>query len=340
MTLNRMLCFGIISTTMIVNGFAASTMDMEYQQGESYAKGQSGGSQHTLKNPAYDDIPGYGDPYQNPPPVSEMTDEAKQNISNGNDPMGGYIQGSINATAQTEAQAMNSSATKAIITQSNADVVSADKHAVFCEQGSCADKSYQKSNKTDMDKYASMFAAANEDGMSYNGHSMTRQNGRSVNGRDYKCRDMITGYSNCCKDSGWGQDLHLAGCESEEKTLGHLKQENECIYVGRYCADKLLGSCTEHKKTYCCFNSVLDKIIRDQGGRGQLHIGYGTAHHPLCKGLTIKQLQTIDYSKLNYSDYYSTFEAGLSDTTSQEITDRAKSDIAGLRHETPRETKG
>jgi conjugal transfer mating pair stabilization protein TraN len=43
-------------------------------------------------------------------------------------------------------------------------------------------------------------------------------------GRKYK--DAALGFPNCCKDSGWGMDIGLAQCTSDEKELGIAKGDS------------------------------------------------------------------------------------------------------------------
>ncbi|WP_192811942.1 conjugal transfer protein TraN, partial [Vibrio harveyi] len=70
------------------------------------------------------------------------------------------------------------------------------------------------------------------------------------------------GFSNCCKDSGWGQALG-AKCSEEEKALRKAKAKGLTLYVGQYCAKKVLGVCTRKKKSYCVYDSKLAKIIQE-----------------------------------------------------------------------------
>lgn len=123
-----------------------------------------------------------------------------------------------------------------------------------------------------------------------------------------QCRDDAGDFSNCCNAHGWGQDWHLAHCNTTEKLLGSNRQHGTTIYVGRYCAQfmpwPLSHVCVAHKETYCSFDSKLGRIMQSQGRAGQLHIGFGTPQHPNCAGLTPQQLQIIDLSKINFTDFY------------------------------------
>lgn len=123
-------------------------------------------------------------------------------------------------------------------------------------------------------------------------------------GNVQKCSDDAAGFKNCCRDSGWGLDTNLAHCSGEEKELGKNKQNGLSIYVGSYCSKKILGMCVSHKKSYCTFPSKLARLTQAQGRQGMLGINFGSAKDPNCRGLTPEELQKIDFSKIDFSEYY------------------------------------
>ena len=55
-----------------------------------------------------------------------------------------------------------------------------------------------------------------------------------------------------------------------------------------FCSKKVLGICLEKKRSYCQFDSKLAQIVQQQGRNGQLHIGFGGASSPDCRGLRLK----------------------------------------------------
>ncbi|EOD1484981.1 conjugal transfer protein TraN [Escherichia coli] len=59
------------------------------------------------------------------------------------------------------------------------------------------------------------------------------------------------------KDSGWGQDIGLAKCSSDEKALAKAKSNKLTVSVGEFCSKKVLGVCLEKKRSYCQFDSKL-----------------------------------------------------------------------------------
>jgi len=127
------------------------------------------------------------------------------------------------------------------------------------------------------------------------------------NGNDYRCRPpgLQTGGSDCCKKTTtW---FGLGQCNEREKILAKLrswgKLDGQCHYVGSYCAVKVFKLCIQKKKTYCCFHSVLARIIQEQG-RQQLGIDWGSPKSPNCRGFTPEEFQRIDFSKIDFSEWY------------------------------------
>jgi len=128
-------------------------------------------------------------------------------------------------------------------------------------------------------------------------------------GKDNRCRsnDRLIGLagSGCCdKDKVF---LGLVSCREEEKKLAKLNKQDKCHEVGKYCSKKLrLGFkkvCVQYKKSFCCFNSKLARIINEQG-RAQLGKSWGSAEHPKCKGFTPEEFQKLDFSKIDMSQFF------------------------------------
>jgi len=76
-----------------------------------------------------------------------------------------------------------------------------------------------------------------------------------------------------------------------------------CHYVGSYCSEKLplLGQCLKTKKTYCCFNSKISRVIMEQG-HGQIVNGWGSAESPDCSGFTPDELSRLQFDKMDLSE--------------------------------------
>lgn len=194
----------------------------------------------------------------------------------------------------------------------------------FCKDGSCAQAQTGTSNMFGQAVSAlAAVAAAGKDVAELNG-----ENVRAFTGTAKSCKKMAAGFNNCCKDSGWGQDIGLSSCSSDEKALGKAKEKKLTVYVGEYCSKKVLGVCLEKKRGYCVFDSKLARIVQEQGRRGQLGIGFGSGKSPDCRGITVAEMQKLDFGVMNFSDFYDDLDAGSDIPEDQELLKKAQDIIA------------
>ncbi|EMB3084544.1 conjugal transfer protein TraN [Providencia rettgeri] len=195
---------------------------------------------------------------------------------------------------------------------------------LICASGECDQIKNDKANSFQKAVSAlAAVAAAGEDVAELNDVNV-----RAFTGQRYTCRKAAAGFNNCCKSGGWGSDVGLAHCDSEEKALGKAKSRHLTIYVGSYCSNKVLGVCLQKKEAYCVFDSKLAKIVQEQGRGGQLRIGFGSAKNSDCRGITVDELQAINFDRLNFADFYSDLESGTDIPADQELIDRVKNQIA------------
>src|SRR3990167_6638565 len=167
----------------------------------------------------------------------------------------------------------------------------------FCTDGTCYDPNPTQNKNFGADEAKLAAAGSSADSVSQNQGSLTAFTGSSMS-----CSMAPIGFLNCCANSGWGKDIDLANCSDEEKQLGIARQNNTAIYIGEYCAHKVLGVCTAHRKSFCVFNGLLATDIQSQGRLSQLDIGFGDAKTPNCSGLSAQELQKIDFSKIDFSN--------------------------------------
>lgn len=118
------------------------------------------------------------------------------------------------------------------------------------------------------------------------------------------CKKVVVGYSNCCKDSGWGQDIGLVKCSSDEKVLVKVKLNKLIVSVGEFCLKKVLGVCLEKKCSYCQFDLKLVQIVQQQGCNGQLCISFGSVKYFDCWGIMVDELQKIQFNRLDFINFY------------------------------------
>lgn len=201
-------------------------------------------------------------------------------------------------------------------------VVCGDKF--FCSDGSCAD--LNGSVNADFGHAVSQLASLAQAGKDI---SLDAQNLRAFSGRPMACRKSGFGFSDCCKDSGWGHKAGIAHCNSEENVLGKAKEKNTVIYVGTYCSKKVLRHCVQRKSAYCVFDSKLARIIQYQGRSGQLGVGFGGAQNPDCRGLTVDELQRLNFNAMDYSDFYSELQQNTKIPNQNQIVDFIQKNIAG-----------
>jgi conjugal transfer mating pair stabilization protein TraN len=194
----------------------------------------------------------------------------------------------------------------------------------FCKDGSCAQAQTGTSNMFGQAVSAlAAVAAAGKDVAELNG-----ENVRAFTGETKSCKKFAAGFNNCCKDSGWGPDIGLSSCSSDEKALGKAKEKKLTVYVGEYCSKKVLGVCLEKKRGYCVFDSKLARIVQEQGRRGQLGIGFGSGKSPDCRGITVDELQKLDFGVMNFSDFYDDLNAGSDIPEDQALLKKAQDIIA------------
>jgi conjugal transfer mating pair stabilization protein TraN len=170
-----------------------------------------------------------------------------------------------------------------------------------CSGGDCASE-YQTSKDAtqDFQQAAASLAVAGElaEEFDYENLSVFEGDGK-------KCEKKTAGFSDCCKDSGWGTDIGLSTCDTEEEELGIKREQGAAHYVGDYCSkDSDLLGCLAKKYTYCTYPSKLSRIIVEQGN-SQMGRGYGSAEDPSCPGFTLDELEALDFNSMDFSEFYS-----------------------------------
>ena len=91
-------------------------------------------------------------------------------------------------------------------------------------------------------------------------------------------------------------------CEDEEFELAAKREMKICQKVGSYSESKVLGLSSLEYNSYCCFNSPLSRILQVQI-RQQLNMGWGSAKHPDCSGITPEILQTVDWHRIDLGEW-------------------------------------
>lgn len=107
------------------------------------------------------------------------------------------------------------------------------------------------------------------------------------------------------------QFLPLFMCSGEEMRLDVKDRMGLCHYVGEYCSEKALFVCTTMRKSYCCYQSKLARVIQEQG-RAQLGLDFGSPQSPTCTGFTVDQFSKLDLSKMDFAEVFADFTSAVS----------------------------
>ncbi|WP_232611108.1 type-F conjugative transfer system mating-pair stabilization protein TraN [Photobacterium phosphoreum] len=192
----------------------------------------------------------------------------------------------------------------------------------FCLDGDCYQGKEQKN--TGFNHSASALA-----GLGSAAASLKQDPFQVFTGKPAFCSKKPLGISDCCADKGWGQGLGLTQCSEEEKGLAQAKQKGLTIDLGQFCAEKVLGACIRKKKGYCLFDSKMARIVQQQG-RPQLGINFGQAKSPQCQGLSPEQMQQLNFSTINFSEFYEDLHNNINMPDTNEVQRRIESKYKDL----------
>ena len=124
-------------------------------------------------------------------------------------------------------------------------------------------------------------------------------------------------------------------CEESELQLAVKKEIRSCTYIGEYCATSLGFGCIEQRRAYCCYNSPLSRIINEQA-IPQLGQTFGTPDNPQCTGLTVAEVQALDWTRIDLSEWYGLLieEDMLPNTADEADNQYSLSNASSLEHDT------
>ena len=133
--------------------------------------------------------------------------------------------------------------------------------------------------------------------MELGGTEFDRGSLQFFNGQRRACRIQWGGLADCCQNSGLL--VGLGNCSSAERELARERHDGHTHYLGEFCTRRILGICIRRERAWCVFGSKLGRIFQQQG-RAQLGIGWGS-----CQGLTVAELEGIDFDALNLGEFTS-----------------------------------
>ena len=105
--------------------------------------------------------------------------------------------------------------------------------------------------------------------------------------------------------------LYANSCDQTDFETVLLKKSGMCIEYGTRCIDDSIIGCMKRQTSFCCFNSKLARIFHEQGRPQLSHIDWGTVDQPNCRGFTPQEFQSIDFSGIDLSEYYSVIRAEI-----------------------------
>ena len=103
-----------------------------------------------------------------------------------------------------------------------------------------------------------------------------------------------------------------ANCGSSDRLTSEALYARRTHFIGSWCVDEwpLIG-CVQTARSHCVFQSKLGRIIQEQG-RAQLKTFqdasgnpyWGTPENPDCRGFTPEEFQSLDFGKMDLSEYF------------------------------------
>jgi conjugal transfer mating pair stabilization protein TraN len=193
---------------------------------------------------------------------------------------------------------------------------------VPCIDGNCVDKSYLTDGDM-MDSVSKLYAVSQMKGA-------LDLNFKLFAGFSQHCSKKATSYTNCCSTSlkGWGKNLG-AKCTKDEIDLVDKRQKNLCVYVGKE-NKQTMGITTVVKHHYCCFGSLLNKVIQVEG-RKQLGINFGSGGSTNCRGLTLAEIMKLDFDRMDFSEFYADILKRMKIPKIGDVSSRVSSSLPNVR---------
>ena len=181
-----------------------------------------------------------------------------------------------------------------------------DKKGAYCHDGACSERK-EESTRDFEDDASKLLSISSEAEAVKNTKDKTVQT-QVFGGYAHQCKIRPIRFLDCCSDKGWGKDLHLANCTTEDLQLGHAKLQFRAHYVGEYCSKRVKwpggSKCTESKRTYCVFYTKISRIIREQGPYTQSVFikNFGSPEYPDCSGFMPNELGFLNLGVVNFKD--------------------------------------
>lgn len=162
----------------------------------------------------------------------------------------------------------------------------------YCADGSCFSTGYRPDDRF---AYAIAQLQARKDA----GKDFDTATLKIFVGADRRCDRKAFGIDDCCDSRAY-----ITHCADADKTLREQRDQGRCHEVGTYCSNSsFLGLCRTHTTSFCCFSSLLARVVQEQG-RLQLGHGWGNADDPACAGMSPEEFAGLDWSRMDLSEFY------------------------------------
>jgi len=91
-------------------------------------------------------------------------------------------------------------------------------------------------------------------------------------------------------------------CNEEDMVTSIDLGFNLCHKVGTRKAGNFLGFVSKQRDVYCCYSSILARLVHEQG-RPQISHGWGDAEHPDCGGFAFGEFAALDFAQMDLTEY-------------------------------------
>ena len=107
------------------------------------------------------------------------------------------------------------------------------------------------------------------------------------------------------------QEWLANACDQESMETAALRSSGYCFQVGRVCTNRWLGSCVQREEVSCCYNSMLARIVNEQGLEqilgerpySNIELDADNLSALDCGGFTPEQFQALDFQRIDFSEY-------------------------------------
>jgi hypothetical protein len=103
-------------------------------------------------------------------------------------------------------------------------------------------------------------------------------------------------------------------CDEESAETGANLKYGLCSAVGSYCTQKTLKLCYKKMRSYCCFASMLARIVQEQG-RPQLGMSFGRSKDPDCRSFTEDEFMRIDFDRIDFTELINSMMRNMENET-------------------------